>query len=437
MEIVFFSKRVRLSDPTDLDSDDSDDDQDSEVSDCLSEGDNGSPVSQPVNSPELNETSIPSDNVDIGELLKTMTLSSIRRLSLEKKYLILTAHFKPGTNYAFPSRKLDGCNRSCQYKYLQENPWFVYSKAEDGLFCLPCVLFRRDNTGQFVTKKFDTWTKKSRKFAVHNHAKNHLFAVEQAENVKTIISKPGVSIDDRLQQTKQSDVLRNREILKSLADAILFCGRQGLALRGHRDDSTADSTSNKGIYMSLLEYSVRSGNEALSRHLKECGKNATYTSKTTQNELIQTIGDYLRNKLLEEVRTAKWFSILCDEVTDVSNKEQVSIVIRFVDVSCNIREEFLEFVTTDRITGEVLANKIKETLVKWGIDFQDCRGQGYDGASNMSAQRGVQGRLAAENSKAVYTHCNSHILNLCIVQACSLQAVRNMNGTVTETAYFF
>ena len=28
------------------------------------------------------------------------------------------------------------------------------------------------------------------------------------------------------------------------------------------------------------------------------------------------------------------------------------------------------------------------------------------------------------------------ILNLCIVQACSIQVVRNMNGTVTETAYF-
>ena len=55
----------------------------------------------------------------------------------------------------------------------------------------------------------------------------------------------------------------------------------------------------------------------------------------------------------------------------------------------------------------------------------------------MSAERGVQGLLAAENSEAVYTHCNGHILNLCIVQACSIQAVRNMNGTVTETAYFF
>lgn len=53
--------------------------------------------------------------------------------------------------------------------------------------------------------------------------------------------------------------------------------------------------------------------------------------------------------------------------------------------------------------------------------------------------RGVQGLLMAENSKATYIHCNSHVLNfnLCIVQACSIQSIRNMNGTVTETAYFF
>ena len=43
----------------------------------------------------------------------------------------------------------------------------------------------------------------------------------------------------------------------------------------------------------------------------------------------------------------------------------------------------------------------------------------------------------AENPKATYIHCNSHVLNLCIVQACSLQAIRNMNATITETAYFF
>ncbi len=35
-------------------------------------------------------------------------------------------------------------------KYLEENPEFVYSEAEDGIFCLPCVVFAtKDNLGQF------------------------------------------------------------------------------------------------------------------------------------------------------------------------------------------------------------------------------------------------------------------------------------------------
>ena len=102
-----------------------------------------------------------------------------------------------------------------------------------------------------------------------------------------------------------------------------------------------------------------------------------------------------------------------------------------------IREEFLDFVTVERITGEVLANKLKDMLVSYGLDIGDCRGQGYNGASNMSGKSGVQGRLMAVNPKAIYVHCNSHILNSCIVQACSLQAIKNMNATVTETAHFF
>ena len=69
-------------------------------------------------------------------------------------------------------------------------------------------------------------------------------------------------------------------------------------------------------------------------------------------------------------------------MSDVSNKEQVSIVIRFVDSNC-IREDFI---LTERVTGEVLACNIKDTLTKYGLDFKNCRGQGYDGASNMSAQ---------------------------------------------------
>ena len=225
-----------------------------------------------------------------------------------------------------------------------------------------------DDLGQFVCTKFDTWTKKTKKFATHSGRHYHQLAMTQAESLKTMIQKPMASIENQLREITASEIAKNRYILKSLADAILLCDRQGIALRGHRDDSTAESDSNKGTFLALLDYSVRSGNEVLAKHLKEASKNATYTSKTTQNDLIQAIGNYLRDKLLLEIKKDKWYAILCDEVTDVLNKEQVSFVIRFVDTNCQIREEFLEFFDTDRITGEVLACKIKENLTKWNID---------------------------------------------------------------------
>ncbi len=72
--------------------------------------------------------------------------------------------------------------------------------------------------------------------------------------------------------------------------------------------------------------------------------------------------------------------------------------MRFVDNTKSIREEFFDFISTDRVTGEILACNIKSTLV--GVE--NCRGQGYDGALNMSARHGVQG------------------INQCIIHACSL-----------------
>lgn len=258
---------------------------------------------------------------------------------------------------------------------------------------------------------------KTSKFSRHISTKYHQFAVTQAESLKSSQLRPESSIDNQLKGIRVEEIARNRSVIKHIADAVRVCGTQNIALRGHRDDSTADPHSNKGTFLAILQYGTRSGDTVLANHFKEAAKNATYTSKTIQNQLIEVIGDYIRDNIINEIKEAKFYSILCDEVSDVSNKEQVSIVLRFVD-SCNcIKEEFVDFITTDRITGETLALRIKETLSKYGLDFQNCRGQGYDGASNMSARRGVQRILMAENSKATYVHCSSHVLNLCIVQA--------------------
>ncbi len=43
----------------------------------------------------------------------------------------------------------------------------------------------------------------------------------------------------------------------------------------------------------------------------------------------------------------------------------MSVVLRFVDGNCSIREEFDDFMSTDRFTGEVLASKVKGALCRY------------------------------------------------------------------------
>ena len=51
--------------------------------------------------------------------------------------------------------------------------------------------------------------------------------------------------------------------------------------------------------------------------------------------------------------------------------------------------------------------------------------------------RGAAAIIQHDYPKALYVHCVSHVLNLCIVTACSIQAIQNMYGVVEEICLFF
>ena len=131
--------------------------------------------------------------------------------------------------------------------------------------------------------------------------------------------------------------------------------------------------------------------------------------------------------------------MLADEVADVSNTEQLSLVLRFVSHTGEIREQFIEFLSCkDGVSGEVLSALIISSLQKYGLDVNLLRGQGYDGAGAMAGRiNGVAARIQEQYPLAFYVHCFSHKLNLAIVNACQVQAVRNAMGVISKIAFFF
>ena len=122
--------------------------------------------------------------------------------------------------------------------------------------------------------------------------------------------------------------------------------------------------------------------------------NARYTSKTIQNEMPEVVGDHIRELILSDIKQARFFSLLADEVTDISNQEQVSVAVKYVGKQSEVREVFVDLVSVERITGQALADALIDRLTSWGLRLENLRGQAYDGASNMSGSKnGCQAKI--------------------------------------------
>ena len=76
-------------------------------------------------------------------------------------------------------------------------------------------------------------------------------------------------------------------------------------------------------------------------HFSAGRKNAQYCSPEIQNYLIAAVGKWIQQKLTQEIKAAKIFTVCADEGKDVAKKEQLPLIIRFADQSVMIREEIL------------------------------------------------------------------------------------------------
>ena len=101
---------------------------------------------------------------------------------------------------------------------------------------------------------------------------------------------------------------------------------------------------NPGNCLALLRMFAKTDN-ILHNHLQQPrARNATYISPTTQNEIINIIGyDIIRTNIIANVRRAKFYSVLADEVSSHA-VEHLAVCLHFVDEQCDIREEFVSFV---------------------------------------------------------------------------------------------
>ena len=256
---------------------------------------------------------------------------------------------------------------------------------------------------------------------------------------------PDANIDILLDQNLRYQTKYNRSVLEKIIRAIILAGKCGLALRGRRDDGELlcpddfnDIDVSSGNFRELLQYTAHSGCSVTKAHLlNNHRKNASYISKTAQNQLIACIGQHILQKICDEVRSAELFSIMADETTDIARTEQFTLVIRYVHKS-QIKEQFMGFSKVEDMTGLGVAEEIKKRLSELQLPIDSLVGQCYDGAIAMAGIRnGVQAKIRETHPMAVYVHCAAHALNLTICNTTKVAEVKNAFGIIGRVSAIF
>nr|KAF6468190.1 THAP domain containing 12 [Rousettus aegyptiacus] len=230
----------------------------------------------------------------------------------------------------------------------------------------------------------------------------------------------------------------NKEYLKSLFEILILMGKQNIPLDGHEADEIPEGLFTPDNFQALLECRINSGEEVLRKRFETTAVNTLFCSKTQQKQMLEICESCIREETLREVRDSHFFSIITDDVVDIAGEEHLPVLVRFVDESHNLREEFVGFLPYEA-DAEILAMKFHTTITeKWGLNMEYCRGQAYIVSSGFSSKmKVVASRLLEKYPQAVYTLCSSCALNMWLAKSVPVTGVSVALGTIEEVCSFF
>ena len=330
-------------------------------------------------------------------------------------------------SFSFPKRtfgKKAPVNRSFQASWFESHSWLHYDEANDAAFCYICMKAAKENKltrcivdQAFTTKGYINWKDAKVNFKEHEATNCHKEAVQMITVIPSCYKDCGELLSIQHAQEKAD----NRQLFIKLLQSVQHLAEEGLPLRGDGVD--------KGNFFHLLKLRARDDHRFVDWMKKKTNK---YTSPEIQNEILSIMSCSVLRGITECVQNASFFTIMIDETTDVANKEQVVLVLRWVDQDLIVHEKFVGLYVVPSISADTLVSVIKDSLSRLNLSLSKVRGQCYDGASNMrGAKKGVAKQIYDEESRAVYTHCYGHALNL----ACgdSIKRCKLLKDTLDNT----
>ncbi|XP_025202251.1 uncharacterized protein LOC112599539 [Melanaphis sacchari] len=338
-------------------------------------------------------------------------------------------------NYDFPQNDEKPARRFTEKYYYRlmpngENvnrPWLIYSKRHNCVYCFCCKLFNHYvKNCNFISNGIQDWKNLSTSLKHHENSMIHYEALKKWNDLKYRL-KTNQVIDKAYLALIEKEKLHWRSVLKRILAAIHFLAQHNDSFRGSSDKLY---TEKNGKFLGLIEM-MEKFDPIISEHVRRI-------------KCKETFDHYLGPEIQNELN-AKYYSVLIDCTPDISHKEQVSIMLRIVNLHTEnqsiepcVEEYFLEFIHCTSTTGLNLSNILISKLAEYKIELRDCRGQGYDNGANMKGEyQGVQSRIKQKNPRAFFTPCATHNLNLLLgdIAKSSVKAIKVIEALeeVSET----
>lgn len=171
---------------------------------------------------------------------------------------------------------------------------------------------------------FINWKKALEKFLEHEKSEMHKEALSKLMSIRN-----RVNIVSQLATEREMEMQHNCSMFLKMIETVLFLACQGLPLRGHHENSSAFEGSLLQLFL---------------LHSSDCPtlgawmKKRDYLSPEIINEVISICGQTVLRNLLQNIKAAEHYSLIADEATDISRREQLCVAIRWVDTYFSIRE---------------------------------------------------------------------------------------------------
>ncbi|KAH7665581.1 Ribonuclease H-like protein [Dioscorea alata] len=303
----------------------------------------------------------------------------------------------------FPRKQQGKDLRSFKELWFQKFDWLEYSVEKDAAYCFCCYFFKQPRSDKLGIDAFTKTGFSNRKKAInHNNARRHCEDLKnQRQSVSHIFSS----------HSREMEIAYRARVTAILC-VIRFLLLQGLAFRGHDESS---SSTNRGNFLEMLNW-YGTEVESVGRVIKKNAPgNNQMTSPQIQKELVRACAEETTRAIIDEIGN-NHFSILLDESRDKSIKEQMTVIVRFVNKQGQVIERF--FAVEHVVDTSAIS-------LKTALDglFARCEGNLINGLKTL---------ILNENPFAFYVHCFAHQLQLVVVSvARSILAISDFFSYVT------